>query len=108
MRREDAEAIVEHLKDDPTVSVADLAGGFWGVEVQTDFVDQFGEIIYLEVGSDDDGNVLLQPFTYGGGQLTDDYVALGLRENEHQAVADALRDYGTMDIRDILSMAKPQ
>jgi len=102
-----AEAIEAHFEGDPTIFAADLAGGFWGVEAQTDYLDEYGEIIYLEFGSDDDGSVLAQPLTLRGGQLTDDYIVTELDADDHEAVAEAIRGYLKMDIPTLLSLAKP-
>ncbi len=106
MDKVQAEAIEAHFEGDPTVFAADLAGGMWGVDVQTDYLDPEGEIIYLEVGSDDDGNVLIQPLTLRGGQLTDDFIATGLDADDHEAVAGAIRQYLGMDIPSLLALAK--
>lgn len=104
---DDAQAIAAHFEDDPTVYAVNLAGGFWGVEAQTDSLDEYGDIYYLQVGSDDDGNVLIQPLTLRRGPVTDDHIVPGLEESDHGAIAEAVERYRVMDIDSLLALTEP-
>jgi len=102
MDKESAEAIAAEYNrlaylaaSDTEAKAADWAGGCWGVEVQTEYVHpNTGALVYLTVGSDDEGDTLAQYSTYsegdfdgGTGEPTDDYRALHLYHARTQEIA---------------------
>ncbi len=107
MDEQQAKAIAGIFDDDPTVFADDWAGGFWGVQAQTDFLDGEGGIIHLSIGSDDDGNTLAQLTTFRSGQLTDDYIAIGVRDDQPEQVAAWIRENRGKDIDTLLAMHEP-
>jgi len=107
MDRDTAEAVAARFDDDPTVYACDWAGGLWGVEAQTDHLDGEGNIVYLTVGSDDDGNALGQLITLRTGQLTDDHIPLGVHDSDVGAIAAWIEKRRHHDIDTLLSMHEP-
>lgn len=107
MDRNTAEAIAAKFEDDPTVYACDWAGGFWGVEAQTDYLDGEGNPIYLTVGSDDDGNALGQLITLREGPLTDDHIPLDIDDSEGDAIAAWIQTHRHYDTHTLLAMHKP-
>lgn len=83
MHEEEARAIETAAPAELGVVAADWAGGFWGVEMDTPFVtpDGRGAIIVM-LGSDDDGNVLVEYGDYDRGQYSDDSLEPPLKDTD--------------------------
>lgn len=109
MTEQEARAIVAHFPDDPTVYAADWAGGLWGVEAQTHYIDARGNIVHLSLGSDSDNDTpLVQAFDHANGPETGDSVVLrGFSASDAEALATVIRIMREMNPRTIAELSEP-